>query len=285
MRRLVVGTVCGGLLAAGALVAPGPARAAPPAGAERWALVVGISGYRPPTKPTVGGAGDAADFSAMLRNHGWPADHVMVLSEGAATAGAIRNGLRWLRDRSTPTSYSVFHFSGHVKQMPGDRDRDGEALDEFLWAADNQFIADRELADWMRALKGWAWVDISGCEAAGFNDGVAAPNRLFTASSQEHEKSYEMPPWGNSVYTGLFVDQAVGQRRADYNRDGRVSIPEAFRMAMEQAPRLTAGQSKGAQHPYAAGGDGAEWFLDPPPPAGPATGGRRVCAGPVCVQV
>src|SRR6185503_15223382 len=99
-----------------------------------------------------------------------------------------RAGLQWLVDRSSPTSFSVFHYSGHVKQLAGDRDHDGEAVDEFLWSQDNVFLADAELADAAHRLRGLGWFDIAGCEAAGFDDGISAPNRLFTASSREAEK-------------------------------------------------------------------------------------------------
>ena len=34
-------------------------------------------------------------------------------------------------------------------------------------------------------------------------------------------------------------------------------------------PGMTQGQDYGPQHPYLAGGDGTEWFLDPPAPAPP----------------
>ena len=53
---------------------------------------------------------------------------------------------------------------------------------------------------------------------------------------------------------------------ADFNRDGRVSVQEGFRLAAEKAPVFTAGQAFGPQHPYIAGGDGKELFLDDPFP-------------------
>ena len=262
-----------------------PAQAAPPP-SERSALVVGISKYAGRTKPTVGGAGDAADFREALRRAGWRDDQMMVLTDGAATAAGIRTGLRWLRERSGDSSFSVFHYSGHVKLQGRDRDRDGEALDEYLWPHDNRFISDRELADQLRGVRGRLWVDIAGCEAAGFDDGLSGPSRLFTASSGETEKSYERPDWANSVFTGLMVDQGMLQGRADADRNRHVSIQEAFRLAAREAPGMTARQKKGPQHPFIAGGDGSDWFLQPPPPPPPPPAARppsRPCLLGVCV--
>ena len=259
MRRLVLAL---SLLVTGLFLAP-DAEAAD----GRRALLVGINDYAGRTDDTVTAVGDVVDVRDLLLREGWPAANIRVLTDRAATAQAIRDGLRWLGATSTDGSMTVFHYSGHVKQQGGDLDRDGEALDEYLWSADNVFLADRELKQWIDRVRGRTWVDIAGCEAAGFDDGLSGPNRLFTASSLEHEKSYEQPAWGNSVFTGLLVDQGMLQRQADANGDGVVSIQEAFRRAADHAPQITARQSHGPQHPLLAGGDGTPWYLGARPAA------------------
>jgi hypothetical protein len=121
----------------------------------------------------------------------------------------------------------------------------------------------------MRQLRGFGWIDISGCEAAGLNDGIASPTRVFTGSSQENEKSYEDKNWKNSIFSGLLVDYGMNQRHADHDSNGVVTIHEAFFFAHRYAPEMTKKQKPGAQHPYLAGGDGTDWLLDPPPPPPP----------------
>lgn len=267
---------------------PGAASAAPSHADDRWALVIGISKHSGKTKGTVGGRGDAEAVHKALLKAGVAQDHIRVLVDQAATAAAIRRELKWLRANSNDRSFSMFHYSGHVLQKGGDRDRDGEKLDEYLMTYNaRQLISDRELSDQLRGVRGWLWADIAGCEAAGFDEGgLSGPRRLVTASSQEVEKSYERPDWRMSVFTGLMVDQGMLQGRADSNRDGAVSIQEAFRFAAELAPQITARQKKGAQHPYMAGGDGPEWFMrppvPPPPPSRTQPRGSRVCLV-VCV--
>jgi hypothetical protein len=242
-------------------VLSGVAGASPPTGSPRWALLVGIDHFEGATRPNSGAVGDAEAMRDLLLQSGWPADHIRVLTDGAATAADVREGLRWLADNSSDTSFSVFSYSGHVKQ---------EGTTEYLWPHDNRFIADTELADNLRQVKGWEWVQIAGCEAAGFDEGIAGPQRLVTASSQESEKSYELPPEiGRSVFGNLMVDNGLAQAKA---AGTPMSIQEAFRRAADQAPGFTAGQSQGAQNPYIAGGDGQDWFLSgttapaPPPP-------------------
>jgi hypothetical protein len=262
MRRVVLLLP---LLLAGVLGSLAPATAAPaPAAGERWALIVGVDRFQGSTRPNFGAVADAADVREALLKNGWADDHIRVLTDGAATAGAIRAGLQWLVDRSGPNSLSVFHYSGHVKQV---------GTTEYLWPHDNSFISDKDLAASLRQLKGQAWVDISGCEAAGFDEGISAPNRLFTASSRSTEKSYEIPEMRQSVFTLLLVEQALIKGQGDTDRDGKVSVQEAFAHAAARAPQITAGQSQGAQHPVMAGWDGTPLLLDAvaaPPAAAPA---------------
>jgi hypothetical protein len=268
---LLAATAVASLAAAGQLwwapagAGSSPTASAPTATSDRWALIVGITDYAGSTHSTAAGASDALDFRDALLRHGFPSDHVVTLTEGQASAANIRAGLRWLDEHSSPNSFSVFHYSGHVKQLGGDRDGDGEAVDEFLWSQDNVFLSDAELADAARRLQGLAWIDIAGCESAGFDDGISGPTRLFTASSRETEKSYEHPDWRNSIFTGVEVDQAILQGLGDIDGNGKVSIQEAFAFAADQAPKLTARQRRGPQHPVGAGGTGPQWFLDGPP--------------------
>ncbi len=262
------------LTAAVAIAAvPAPAAGAPGAG-ERSALIVGVSrhaGGRP--VGTVGGAGDARALQEALRRAGWRDDQMRVLIDAGATAAAIRDGISWLYNRSTESSFSIFSYSGHTFQRDGDPDRDGEALDEFLVPYDTpNIMADREVAERLRPIRGWLWANFAGCEAAGFDEaGLSGPQRLVTASSAEPEKSYERPDWKMSVFVGLLVDEAILRNRGDANGDGAVSIQEAFAYAAREAPAMTATQSRGPQNPQLFGGDGQPWYLGtPPPPPAPA---------------
>ncbi len=248
------------LLPAVASAAPAP----PAAATEMRALLIGVDRFQGPTRPNFGGAGDVSDLRDVLIRSGWSPGNIRVLTDEGARAANIRDGLRWLADGSTERSFSLFHYSGHVKQ---------EGTTEYLWPHDDQFIADSEVAGFLRQVRGKAWFNFSGCEAAGFvnEGGVATPQRLVTASSQSTEKSYEWVEMRRSVFNYFMVQRGMLGGEADANRDGRASVQEAFAFAAERAPRFTARQPQGAQHPYTAGGDGAELFLDNPVPAAAPT--------------
>lgn len=231
---------------------------------NKWAVIVGVDKHRRGSpRNNVGGVGDANDMAGMLHARGFPWSNIMVLTDANATGNNIRNALQWLVDRSSESTLSVFHFSGHIKQQSGDKDRDGEDLDEFLWPYDSNFVADSELASYMKRLRGWSWTSISGCEAAGLDDGINSPVRFFTGSSAEPQKSYEYPAWKNSVWIGLLGEQALGNNQADNNGDGRISLREAFDWAKPRAENITRNQRKGVQQPYMNGG--GELYLDRPP--------------------
>lgn len=234
---------------------PKPKPSAKPAGPkiappqDRWALLVGVTNYRSPVKDTVAGAQDVAVVRDTLLRNGWRADRIRVLTDGAATGRALQNGLSWLINNSSGSTFSLFHYSGHVKQRNGQ---------EYLWPVDNAFYSDTSLAIAMKAVRGTSWTNIAGCEAAGFNDGLSSTKRLFTGSSGVTEKSYEYPQWRMSVWTGVLWDQGLRDRNGDINRDGKVTVQEAFRWGAPRAATITKNQRPyGPQHPEIAGGNGA----------------------------
>lgn len=271
MKRLIAVVTGALLVSAGGVVASNVATAAPAPTAEKWALVVGISEYDGATRDTLGGANDAAIVQKTLLANGWAGDHIKMLVDADATAANIVAGMDWLVQKSSPTSFSVFHFSGHTKQADaGHSGGDQEQFHEFLWGRDNQFVSDREVGVRMRALQGHAWINMSNCEAAGFEDGFAGPTKLFTAASREDEKGYERYETKKSIFTDLMVEDALLGGAGDADRNGKVSLQEAFAYAAAGAPALSAGGEYGPQHPVMSGGDSAQWFLNAPAPAKPS---------------
>ena len=243
-----------------------PALTAPAQGDDKWALLIGVDHHQGRTRSNVGAVGDANAFRNLLIQKGWREDRIRMLTDSGATQNAIRQGLQWMVDNCGENSYCVVHYSGHTKQMNNAGGREG--LHEYLWPHDNRFISDDEFSDYMRRLRGYVWIDIAACEASGLDNGASSPRRLFTAASQEHEKGYEDPSWGTSVWTGLLVERAMLRGQADSNGDGTVTLSEAIPWATEKAPHYTTGQSHGPQHPYRAGGEETEFFV--PEAAAPA---------------
>ncbi len=233
-----------------------PSAVAPPA--QRYAVLVGITNYRSPTHDTIAGASDVRLFRTMLLEAGWLPQNIHLLADGQATGDAMRAQLRWLAARSTPGTFTLFHYSGHVKQRGGGR--------EALWPVDRDFIDDRVVGTLLGRGTGRLWVDIAGCEAGSFAGDLPSSRVLFTGSSRGDQKAYEYPPWGLSVWTGLLLDRGTRQRAADADGDGRVTIGEATRYATYYAQGITLTQRPyGRQTPVTLGDPQRGWTLADPP--------------------
>lgn len=242
-RRTAAAALAGAL---GLLLVPSAEASTVARPEDRFAVLVGITDYRSPTKDTVGGVGDVQIIKKVLLNRGWRSDRILTYTDGQATAANIRAGMQWLVDNSRAgQTFSFFHYSGHVKQNDGH---------ERLWPIDRQFLADTTVAATLSKIRGRSWVNISGCEAGGFKEGLPDSDTLFTASSGRFEKSYEHPGWGKSIWSGLLFDAGIHQGKADADGDKRVSVQEAVQYAGPLARRMTAGQRPyGRQTPMIAG--------------------------------
>jgi hypothetical protein len=234
---------------------PVPTRFA--AAADRYAFLVGVTDYRSPTHDTIAGAQDAAFIRASLLAAGWLPQNIRVVTDRQATGSAVRAGLAWLAARSTPGTFTLFHFSGHVKQAGGH---------EKLWPYDRDFVPDTELAAVLGRGTGKLWVDIAGCEAGGFLEDLPSARVLVSASSKATQKSYEYPQWGESVWAGLVWDLGLGQGQADANHNGVTTVGEALRYAQYYAQAITLRQRPyGRQTPQLAGDPVRGWTLENPP--------------------
>ena len=240
---------------------PAAAKGAPPA--LRYALVVGVKDYAGSTHDTVGAIGDALAVRRALIGSGWRSDHILTLTDGQASAAGIRNGLAWLRAHSSPRTFSVFHYSGHVCIASRGPCDSGQA---WLWGQDNRMVGAHEVVATLKQVQGRQWTDIAGCEGGAFDvDGYASPTRMFTAASQADETAYEEPRWNESVWTGLTWDQ--GYLKGAAHPQGKAyaaTIAQLASYGVTQAPRYTAQQARGPQHPVLRGGD-RSWTLSAPP--------------------
>jgi hypothetical protein len=234
---------------------PVPPRTAAPQ--DRYAFLVGVTRYRKPTHDTIAGANDVAFIRQALLASGWQAQNIRMVTDERATGAAVRAGLAWLAARSTPGTFTLFHFSGHVKQAGGR---------EKLWPYDRDFVPDTEVASTLKRGTGKLWVDIAGCEAGGFMEDLPSARVLVSASSKATEKSYEYPPWGESVWSGLVWDLGLTQGQADANGNGITTVGEALRYGQYYSQAITLHQRPhGRQTPQIAGDPVRGWTLDNPP--------------------
>jgi hypothetical protein len=196
-----------------------------------WAVVVGIDDY-PGTDADLNAAvADAREVDSALAAYGVPATHRLLLLDQQATADNIRGGLAWMAARTTADSTAVFFYSGHVRQVAGDPDRDGEYVDEAIVAADGDNVYDGQVAELLRGMEARsAWIGIAACYGGGFDDALA-PGRVLTAAAGENDVAYENSSLGHSYMVEYMVRRAMLQGRAPG------SVQDAFAWAKAQIAR------------------------------------------------
>jgi hypothetical protein len=196
-----------------------------------WAVVVGIDDYPGSDADLRAAVADARDVDSALAAYGVLASHRLVLLDRQATADNIRGALAWLGNRASADSTAVFFYPGQVRQVAGDPDRDGEAIDEAIVAADGENVYDGQVADLFRNVEARsAWIGIAACYGAGFDDALA-PGRILTAAAGENDVAYENSSLGHSYMVEYMVHRAMLQGKAP------ASVQDAFAWARAQIAR------------------------------------------------
>jgi hypothetical protein len=196
-----------------------------------WAVVIGIDDYPGDDADLRAAVADARDVDSALAAYGVQASHRLVLLDKQATADNIRGALAWMAGRASADSTAVFFYSGHVRQVAGDPDRDGEAIDEAIVAADGDNVYDGQVAELLRGMEARsAWIGIAACYGAGFDDALA-PGRILTAAAGENDVAYENSSLGHSYMVEYMVRRAMLQGKAP------ASVQDAFAWARAQIAR------------------------------------------------
>lgn len=190
-----------------------------------WAVIVGIDHYPGGAADLRAAAADARAVDAALAAYGVPPGRRVRLLDHEATADNIRAALMWLTTHAAADATAVFFYAGHVRQVSGDPDRDGEALDEAIVAADGNHVLDGEVARILAPLEARsAWIAIAACYGGGFDDALA-PGRVLTAAATETNLAYENSALAHSYMVEYMVHRAMTQRHAPG------SVQEAFTWA------------------------------------------------------
>lgn len=227
-----------------------------------WAVIVGITDYAGSTSDAYGASADGWALRRHLLSLGWRSDHIYMVSNLSATRDQILRAIRWLADKTDRRSLAVFHYSGHERPFRTTADGDAEAQDVAIQAADNRYILDGELGRELGLVDSYRmWIHISTCRAAGFSDpGMSKPNRVITWASAPTELGYASQSLNHSWFGYYLIVQGMQNKVADTNRDGRVSVEEAFWYSRGPVVRWTGGK----QHPWIADRWAGEFTLSPP---------------------
>lgn len=238
---------------------------------QKWALVVGISRFQPKNGDRIGApaldyaASDATAFAEILSDPSvgrFPAAQVNLLTDKAATTGAIRAGLNTIARKAKPEDMVVVYIATHGSP----RDKDIRRV-SYLYTWDTDVSSTDQIFGTALAM-----VDVSGivsnrCVAqrtvvildtchsgAGISGQALATedmNRL-----REGAGRYVLSSCGEneSAYDGLFTASLIGQLRA---RQGCVRLSDLFVQVQKDVSDTAQRKNSARQRPVMMKSDSA----------------------------
>ena len=224
-----------------------------------YVLAIGVSDYRDRELQDLKyAAKDAKDFARVLRSQrGKLYREVVVreLTDRGATRGATIDGLDWLERETTAHDVAMVLLAGH-----GIRDKDGDYYflpsDADLGRLRRTGVPYHEIKKTVASLAGKTLFFIDTCHSGnalgsrrrGGVDINALVNELASAengavvftSATGRQYALENDSWGNGAFTKAVVEGLSG--RADYRRDGTITINMLNLYISERVKQLTRGQ-------------------------------------------
>lgn len=222
-----------------------------------YVLAVGVGKYELEDLRLDFPAKDARDFAGVLtRQKGklYRDVRTTVVTDETATKGDVLDGLDWIERETTDNDVAAIFLAGH-----GINDRDGDYY--FLPSNADPDRLRRTgvpyavIKDVVTGLPGKVLFFIDTCHAgnvmgkrrggpadiiAVVNDLSAAENGVVVfASSTGEQYSLEDTRWRNGAFTKALVEGLSG--RADYTKDGNISINEMDLYLSERVKKLTGG--------------------------------------------
>ena len=240
-----------------------------------WAVVVGINNYLkfPELKYAIN---DAKEFHRLLlKENRIPAENVTLLIDEQATLKNLKSALGMgLKIAAGPDDMVLIYFAGHGSSERDAGSPDGDGLEKYILTYDSDptdlfstalpmrdialifnrirserlvFIADACYS----GASGGRTVSATGMRASitdTFLDRIATGRgKVIITASAANEVSVEKDELQHGVFTYYLLEGLRGA--ADTDRDGAVTVDEAYRYVSEKVPRAT-GQE---QHPVKKG--------------------------------
>jgi len=240
-----------------------------------WAVVIGIDEYQK-TRKLKFAAKDAQAFSDyLIQNNRVPKENVTLLLNQEATLARVRSALgTHLKNKAGKEDTVIIFFAGHGAAEMDVTNPDGDGLEKYILPYDADLrdlystaVPMREVAHIFNRIQserlifivdscysgasGGRTVSVSDLRATlsdAFLDRVASgKGRVILSASGPNEVSAESERLGHGVFTYYLLEGLRG--RADLDKDGAITVDEAFLYVSRQVPQATDHE----QHPVKKG--------------------------------
>ncbi len=226
-----------------------------------YAVVVGISDYQDEDIPDLRFANkDAEAFASFLQSPSGgnlPPENLQILTDKAATTGAIASAMDWLIADCKAGDRAIIYFSGHGDVETRTRFQRGFLLtydspptnylagafaliflQDIITTLSEQGVQVVMVSDACRAGK-LAGSDIGGAQATAANLSKQYANEIKILSCQPDEFSLEGEQWGGGrgAFSYHLIDALTGM--ADRNTDQKVNLLEIGQYLQMKVPAET----------------------------------------------
>ncbi|HXG89229.1 MAG TPA: caspase family protein [Vicinamibacterales bacterium] len=202
-----------------------------------FGIFVGISDYAGDDNDLEYTADDARALQdAMTRGVGLRPEDSVLLTDRAATVSRVRSAIQDAARKAGPDDLVVFFFSGHGDQAAHDTTQaaDPDGFDETLTFYDDD-LTDDEMNSLLAGIRGRVLLVLDSCFSGGFSkDVISSPRRMGLFSSEEDVTSGVADKFRAGGYLAKFMAEAVGDRRADKNRNGEITAIELSQYVHER---------------------------------------------------
>ena len=224
------------------------------------ALVVAVANYTAINSLPDAVLNDARDVSAVLTDPllcGYDPKNINMLLDGAATGGAIREGLHRLARDAGPEDSVIIFFSGHGGVLPTSEGEVAallasdfnfaEPVSSALFEADltealSKILSQRLLVLFDAChsggagnLKGSSTASLTGFSEKSLTRLAHGRGRVIISSSRENEYSMIMPGYRNSLFSEHLLGAFRGQ--AETTGDGLIRVFDVFNHVAENVRR------------------------------------------------
>jgi hypothetical protein len=194
-----------------------------------YGVFAGISDYPGEADDLVYTAEDAHRVRDALARAGMRNEDAIILTDEAATIGAVNRAFSTLADRMGPDDTFIFFYSGHGNRIPRSdfQPSDPDAMDETIELYDGP-VTDDQMSEMLTGMNaGTSIVVLDACFSGGFaKDVISVPGRMGFFSSEEDVTSSVAAKFRAGGYLAMFLADAVGDGLADGDDDGGVSALE-----------------------------------------------------------
>ncbi|MDD4928559.1 MAG: caspase family protein [Gallionella sp.] len=224
-----------------------------------YLLAVGVSVYPglPRENQLTYPAKDAKDFSDMFQKHGtnlYDQIEIRVMQNEQATRKNVLEGLQWLKNSVGPDDMGILFLAGHGFLHPSTKKYFFASHDLVLKDMEKTAVPGSSIQDLISKLRGRGIFFMDTCYSGFALDNLRVNTEMTGVLNEAddekgvavlsgaggRQEALESDDWKNGAFT-YAIKEGVLQRRADFEKDGRITPPLLHAFISKKMKEMTRG--------------------------------------------